>query len=166
MRPGKRNCERLRQSAWRGQYWQTVYSLPSCVLCVPPPLCQLVCALSVWDDPPHPPHSFVSVFSPLCAVCLTFFTYLSHFPCTHSVYFPSLLCRHTLLHKHPFSLLPTHLWLQASTVLLSVRPLSLTGANLCLLLYHKPLAVMLHMITFNSVSYQLKGSLLKKYIQN
>lgn len=76
---------------------------------------------SASTQPPIAP----SVFLPLCAVCLTFFTCLSHFPCTHSVSFRYLLCCHTLLHRHPSNTLSpplfTHLWLQTSTVLLSVH---------------------------------------------
>lgn len=45
-----------------------------------------------------PPNSFVCLFT---LWYVSSFTYRSHFLCTHSVFFPSLLCSHTPLHKHP-----------------------------------------------------------------
>lgn len=55
----------------------------------------------------NPPIALSLLFLPLCAVCLTFFTYLSHFLCSHSVRFPfpplsSQSAAQTPL-SHPFS---------------------------------------------------------------
>lgn len=138
MKPGKRNCERRRQFAWRGKYWLfpplSISQVGEmCVIRAPPPLLQFVCVLSALDDPTH---SSVSVFSPLCAVCLTFFTYLSHFlsaliPSISPVSLSSHSDAQTSLSHHFSPSLSTHLWPQTSAMLPSVHRVSLVPLSAC-----------------------------------
>lgn len=101
MKPGKRNCGRRKQSAWRGQY--CLFPVSVCPTCTSTP--SLSSAMSCQCD--TTPCSFISCFSPHCAVCLNFFTYLSYFNCTHSVFFTfPYLSSHSAAQtslKHPFS---------------------------------------------------------------
>lgn len=89
-----------------------------------------------------------SLFSPLSAVCLTSFTYLSRFLCTSSVHFAFLLCCHTLLHRHPPShaLSPpfSHSSVAADVDHVTICLPSLADSSLCLISCHKSLALMLH----------------------
>lgn len=78
-------------------------SLYVCPMCASTP--SLSSAVSCQCD--TTPCSFISCFSPHCAVCLNFFTYLSYFNCTHSVFFTfPYLSSHSAAQtslKHPFS---------------------------------------------------------------
>ncbi len=136
MKPGKRNCERRRQSAWRGQYWQTMsvlfhLYLPMGEMCVPRRL-QFVCVLSVLDNPPiarslsfHPSVLSVSLSSPICLVSSALILSIS---LPFSVV--TLCCANTPL-SPVLPLLSTHLWLQTSTMLPSVHWVSLVPFSAC-----------------------------------
>lgn len=137
MKPGKRNCGRRKQSAWRGQY--CLFPVSVCPTCTSTP--SLSSAMSCQCD--TTPCSFISCFSPHCAVCLNFFTCLISTALILS-FSPSPICRHTLLHKHLSNTLspplPTHLWLQSSTMSLShwcqSLPVVIAQITFCNVVHH------------------------------
>lgn len=134
MKPGKRNCERLRQSAWRGQHCQTmsvhlhIYCWwgEKCVLVMPPFIKFLTLFLLSF-------HPFLLSF--------TFFTCVSfplHIFC--SFLFPSV-SSHSAAHV-PF----IHSSVAADINHVTGFPLSLTASILSLLSYPEPFAIR-HTIT-------------------
>lgn len=138
MKPGKRNCERRRQSAWRGQYWQTksvrFHNPPSIRLC---PVSVKQPSITLF-----PSELSVSLSHTYCMCLISSALILS-------TSLPLSLSSHSAAHtpiSHPFSPF-THSSVTADINHVTVYPLSLSGTILCLLSYHKSLAVMLHTIT-------------------
>lgn len=126
MKPGKRNCERRRQSAWRGQYWWTVSSLFHLCLSRWVRCGSYVCLHTT-------PHSSICLFTPLR--CLSHFLHLSvSFPLYSFCLFPlSSLLSHSAAQTplwHPFSPF-IHSSVAADVNRVTVCPLSPSGANLC-----------------------------------
>lgn len=138
MKPGKRNCERRRQSAWRGQYWWTMSSLFHLCLSRWVRCGSYVClhpffSLSVSCQCETTPYSSICLFTPLR--CLSHFLHLSvSFPLYSFCLFPlSSLLSHSAAQTplwHPFSPF-IHSSVAADVNRVTVCPLSPSGANLC-----------------------------------